>query len=65
MERHADGVEGRGCPEAVTVASSIPSRIRFAERRANERGEDGGAIVKAWLAAVKAGTEKDFVVPLK
>ncbi|MFN0010457.1 MAG: protein kinase domain-containing protein [Phycisphaerales bacterium] len=44
---------------------SVPYRIRYAERRASERGEDGSAIVKAWLAAVKAGTEKEFVVPLK
>lgn len=61
----AAGGRGADHARAVTAPRSIPYRIRFAERRANSRGEDGGAIVKAWLAAVKAGTEKEFVVPVK
>lgn len=48
----------------VRLWDSVPFRVRFAERRANERGEDGYAIVQAWLDAVKQGTEDEFVVPL-
>lgn len=47
------------------IWDSIPYRIRYAERRANERGEDGSAIVQAWLRAVRDGTEKDFKVDLR
>jgi WD40 repeat protein len=50
--------------ESILVYDPIPYRIRYAERLANARGEDGSAIVQAWLEAVKQGTEDDFVVPL-
>jgi WD40 repeat protein/tRNA A-37 threonylcarbamoyl transferase component Bud32 len=34
------------------VWDAVPYRIRYAERRANERGEDGAAIVRVWLEEV-------------
>jgi len=34
----------------IRVWDSVPDRIRHAEREANARGEDGSAIVRAWLA---------------
>lgn len=46
------------------VWDSVPYRIRYAERRARARGEDGSLIVKAWLEAVRAGREKDFTIRL-
>jgi WD40 repeat protein len=62
-----DGTRIATASEDLTVRiwDSIPYRIRYAERRANERGQDGSAIVRAWLDGVKAGTEKDFKVDLR
>jgi len=34
------------------VWDAVPYRVRYAERQANRRGEDGSAIVKAWMAEV-------------
>lgn len=53
-----------GSSEAVNWSDSGPNRILYAERRADERGEDGSAIVRAWLDAVRQGTEEEFAVPL-
>jgi WD40 repeat protein/serine/threonine protein kinase len=46
------------------IWDSVPYRIRHAERSANARGEDGSAIVKAWLDAVRTGREREFTVRL-
>jgi hypothetical protein len=49
-------------PSGVEVLDSIPSYIRFAEQQADANGRDGSAIVRAWIKAVKQGTEREFVV---
>ncbi len=42
--------------KTARVWDSIPYRIRHAERRARQRGEDGDAIVQRWLAEVTGKT---------
>jgi WD40 repeat protein len=37
---------------SVRIWDAVPYRVRFAEREANARGEDGSAIVQAWLDEV-------------
>ncbi|MFG0326166.1 MAG: protein kinase [Phycisphaerales bacterium JB037] len=62
----SDGTRIRALSRDDTIRTwdSIPRRIRYAERRANERGEDGSAIVQAWLKAVRRGEEADFKIVL-
>jgi WD40 repeat protein len=37
---------------SIRIWDAVPYRVRFAEREANARGEDGSAIVQAWLDEV-------------